>query len=291
MKSGLTFEESDEKCVVVCLECIKKDYVVRQAENIEIVLQYTKSLQKLTEYNKELDLKNKQLELKMNHLERRITDLKDNLKQEILNEMKIEESPNNADNCMNHSISNDIPTVEASNSSMTEEDIMNIIREQKERENRKLNLCIHGLPELGDDRNNIRRICSDNLNLSAEDISKIVSTRRIGAFNISKARNTIVTLNCAATRARILSNSFKLKDGDNVASKVFVTPDFTRLQQKLNYELRKEVRERVKNGENITLKRNRIIYRNISPSASASHTPICRHTPICPLPSSALPEA
>ena len=68
-------------------------------------------------------------------------------------------------------LTNEIP--KTNNIEFNEEKIIRIIHEDKEREKRKMNICIKGVPNMGNDCNFIRDLCSSKLGLSNEEAKNI----------------------------------------------------------------------------------------------------------------------
>lgn len=145
--------------------------------------------------------------------------------------------------------------------------IVEIVREERDMERRKFNLCVFGLCESPEvqDRELFNNICSEKLGILLDPVASPVScTKRIGSANTTKPRILIVTLNCLSLKNEILKNAPKLKDivfpGSN--AKVFISPDQTKLQREQRKTLRIELKARLENGENVMISQNKIVPRN-----------------------------
>ena len=114
--------------------------------------------------------------------------------------------------------------------------LIKVVKEDRRRFSRRLNICIRGLPYSGDDEKSFLSLCQLHLGLDPTLIAKsIVSLNRVGDTGCLKPRVLIVKLNCQNTRKIILRNSYKLKDFLScVGTKVFVSPDFSRAQLWIN---------------------------------------------------------
>ena len=114
--------------------------------------------------------------------------------------------------------------------------LIKIVKEDRKRFSRCLNICIRGLPYSGDDEKSFLSLCQFQLNLDPDLVANsIVSLNRVGNTGCLKPRVLIIKLNCRNTRKTILRNSYKLKNFiSSAGTNVFVSPDFTRAQLLIN---------------------------------------------------------
>ena len=114
--------------------------------------------------------------------------------------------------------------------------LIKIVKEDRKRFSRCLNICIRGLPYSGDDEKSFLSLCQFQLNLDPDLVANsIVSLTRVGNTGCLKPRVLIIKLNCRNTRKTILRNSYKLKNFiSSAGTNVFVSPDFTRAQLLIN---------------------------------------------------------
>merc|ERR1712074_227228 len=105
--------------------------------------------------------------------------------------------------------------------------LIKVVKEDRKRFSRRLNICIRGLPSSGDDEQSFLRLCQLHLDLDPTLIANsIVNVNRVGDTGCLKPRVLIVKLNCLNRRKIILRNSYKLKNfiscaGTNVWSGFF----------------------------------------------------------------------
>ena len=114
--------------------------------------------------------------------------------------------------------------------------LIKIVKEDRKRFSRCLNICIRGLPYSGDDEKSFLSLCQFQLNLDPDLVANsIVSLNRVGNTGCLKPRVLIIKLNCRNTRKTILRNSYKLKNFiSSAGTNVFLSPDFSRAQLLIN---------------------------------------------------------
>ena len=128
------------------------------------------------------------------------------------------------------------------------------INEIQDRQRRKANLIVFGLPESEkEDRNEknveetekFEALCKDNLGLK----TKVKTATRLGPFADNQARprpieRTVQSQDC---RNKILKAAIKLKDTeDDIAKKIFINKDMTLLERTEDQKLRKERNTKIK---------------------------------------------
>ena len=98
-------------------------------------------------------------------------------------------------------------------------EIRDIIREKRDMESRKLNLCVFNFPQSENDKSSFIDLCTTKLNLGHDELSAgMVETRRIDSApmldNSGRPRPSImiVSLSTYALKTKILKNAPKLRD-------------------------------------------------------------------------------
>ena len=147
--------------------------------------------------------------------------------------------------------------------------------ELQEREKRKFNVLIRGVPEVlesapnSDDTVKVRvNLFQRAMGIPADQIpaNAIVSTRRVGRPSQDYPRHIIVTLDSIKTKIMILKAAPNLRgkaldnDGPHRPSfGLFVSPDYTKMQQEQQKCLRDEVKRRRAVGERVKIFRDRVV--------------------------------
>ena len=153
--------------------------------------------------------------------------------------------------------------------------LIKVVKEDRKRFSRRLNICIRGLPYSGDDEKSFLSLCQLHLGLDPTLISKtIISLNRVGDTGCLKPRVLIVKLNCQNTRKIILRNSYKLKDFLScVGTKVFVSPDFSRAQLWINSRNKqtKHSRAQIQTSQHSSEQRSTTVRSSISSDAPKHH--------------------
>ena len=137
------------------------------------------------------------------------------------------------------------------------------VHEAQERQKRRKYLIVSGLPEpttespderTEKDKETIESIAEE---LGVDDVDpECVS--RIGRMDPSKPR--LLRFKCSGMESKmdLLRNSRKLRDCPKF-QKVFVNPDLTAMQRKLNASLRAELKARRDAGEKVMIRRGRVV--------------------------------
>ena len=150
--------------------------------------------------------------------------------------------------------------------------------ELQEREKRKFNVLIRGVPEVlesapnSDDTVKVRvNLFQRAMGIPADQIpaNAIVSTRRVGRPSQDYPRHIIVTLDSIKTKIMILKAAPNLRgkaldnDGPHRPSfGLFVSPDYTKMQQEQQKCLRDEVKRRRAVGERVKIFRDQVVVVN-----------------------------
>ena len=152
---------------------------------------------------------------------------------------------------------------------LLKENQANIFSELEDRERRKTNLIITGLPECTHGSVEERKRWDEqkidalfkaltNLNCNAVD-----AVHRIGKMNSSLPRLMRVICRDTSTKLTLLRKAKDLRRLPEYRN-VFVNPDFTPIQQKEQRLLREELKERRSSGENVIIHRGKVVTRNFS---------------------------
>ena len=156
----------------------------------------------------------------------------------------------------------DVKTVETTLNSVKHE-VQEAIREQQDRNERKLNLVVSGMPESkgNEELNDITLVNEIHSKLDVKPISSF-KIRRLGKKG-TKPRPTLIQYQEAdhETRATILRNAKKLRNvnKENCISTVFVNPDLTYKEREESWKLRQELKRRRENGEELIIRRGAIV--------------------------------
>ncbi len=140
----------------------------------------------------------------------------------------------------------------------------NILAEVEDRDRRKANLILSGLPEREDgsaeerkegDMLTVKTLFSVLDNSKTEAVSAVF---RIGKVTSSKPRLLKVICRDTESKRALLSKSKDLRNKAQYRN-VFLNPDMTPLQQALNKRLREELRARRNLGEDVTIRHGKVV--------------------------------
>ena len=142
-----------------------------------------------------------------------------------------------------------------------------IVAEQKEKEKRQLNLILHNFKESleeepsnrkKDDVNGARSLFSEYIGVEAT----VTNAIRIGKKGV-KPRLLKVSVSNLEDKISILRGKMKLRNEGNpdYIKSVFITADYTPLEQKKNKILREKLNDMNKDGNNYIIKNGRIVLR------------------------------
>ena len=189
---------------------------------------------RLNNENMQLVEQNKTLTERLNMVENQIKSLKNDIKDEIIRELSVlTPAPDNVSRPV------------GSNDRDMHSTIFSCLKEQRDIEARKNNLCVHNLPEVDSTSSEIEifaKFVADNIGVSENETKNaIVSIKRLGKVR-ETPRLMIVAFNDGNKRKELLKNANKLKDYRTpTEKKVFIMPDMTKNQivenKKLNDEL------------------------------------------------------
>ena len=197
--------------------------------------------------------------MRMDNLETQFRSFKAELKTDILQELR-RDSPT--------------PTVNNSMQSVNEQ-VLACLREEKEREKRRLNLCLRNVPEAdssANDRAQVFDLFRSNLGVNPTELnSGIANMKRIGDQSDDRPRIIIIECSNADFKMNLLRNAFKFKNYSLPNNKkVFLAPDMTKKQLEDDRKLRDELTARRSNGEDLIIRRGKIIVR---PTRSGTQIP------------------
>ena len=219
---------------------------------------------KLKEYE-ELDVKNR-----LSAIEKVIQE----------NNLDDEHPPLPAINAATKQIQKDLTT-----QAVTTKKINTNIEEEKRKAIRSKNLIVYGMPEtpnltpqelMRSDFHKIRLIYSDRVDLTANDLTSIA---RLGYKNTDKIRPIRLTFADEQKRKEILINNKSLLiEGDNMPNcdcklggkhiHINVTTDKTKQEREHENQLREELKERRNKGDDVIIKRGKIVNRNDMPATT-----------------------
>ena len=293
-QTGVTLREEDKFTVICCFSCMRTTYLTQAAKVNDLKLKITATIKEnvgIKLANDAISKINSDLEEDVARLKHEVAEIRNKVKTEILDEVKQLIETNVKSTVKNEvledlkplilkvpvaSIDSDDPHIELNNENpkinnieLNEEKIIRIIQEDKEKEKRKMNICVKGVPNMGDDCIFIRDLCTSKLGLCNEEVKNIVATRRIGKGNDSSHRNLIATLNCPYTRRKILKNASKLKDLNDSFKYIYISRDLTPSEQLKNYELRNQLRNNKALKDNES-QRSVSVANNIAPIATTA---------------------
>ena len=224
-----------------CLTC-KNLFVALKTQNSELT-------------NKVSLLKNNNasLQTRVGMMEEQFERLKRDIKNEILTEMR--QQPNST----------------APQISSISEQVQAMVTEERDREKRKLNLCIFNMSETSeeatDELTNLKGFLHAKLDISQGEINPaLTKVIRIGTRSNDKARAMILTCANSDIKRKILKNAYKLKSFRTDANKkVFIVPDMTKVQREDDKKLKDELWRRRNQGEEVTIRRGKIVQSSRNP--------------------------
>ena len=217
--------------------------------------------ERLKTANSQLVQENESLRRRLENLENQFSTFKTELKQEILRELKSDSPPQ--------------PTIQ---SQPLNEQVLACIREEKDRERRRLNLCLRNVPETdstSNDHAQVITLFTSTLGVNGNEVNGgIKNIKRVGTQSGDRPRIIIIECSNYDLKRKLLQNSFKLKNynGPTNDKKVFLTPDMTKKQLEDDRNLRDELWSRRNNGENVFIRRGEIVSRTAPTAAPTPPT-------------------
>ena len=186
----------------------------------------------------------------------------------------IQDQINQADN------SNENPTLE----SLTASQVKKAADEFQEIERRKHNVIVWGLPEKGDDKNDLIMFANNaHYSLRPMHSENILSAERLGRSAPNKTRMLKVKLDTAETKKNLL-NLHRLRRADLESPKIFIRPDLTKQQQESDKRLREEWAALGK--DKFTIRRGRIVPRidttRVQRTTNCGSTNTAPSSQVCP---------
>ena len=148
----------------------------------------------------------------------------------------------------------------------TGKDLSMICDELRERDIRKNNIMISGLLEPTSGSVAERALedlqkCKDVFRTIGKSEISIERVSRIGRPRNDNKRLLRVVLMDPKQRIEVLRESKLLRESP-LYSRLYVKADLTRLEREVQFRLRKEVRERKMNGEDVIISRGKVVIRN-----------------------------
>ena len=242
-----------------------------------------KDLVKLSQKQTELEIELNELKMHVDENKKSIKDI-ENLKvaerlskiEEIIESNKLNEEfpPLPAMNEAAKKMQEDLATQQNTTNKLSTD-----IQEEKLKEIKKSNLIIYGVPEstenaedqMIEDFNTLRQLYHNRVELNTEDISSII---RLGRKKENQIRPIRITFLEFTKRREVLVNNNGLRlEGDGYKEckckinpgkhlHVNITTDKTQQERDAENQLREEMRTRRINGEDVTIKRGKIVKRN-----------------------------
>ena len=182
-----------------------------------------------------------------------------------------------------NSVTKRLEIVEKKLEGSVKKEIGSALNEQVDIEKRKLNLVVFNLPEpententvwdidtkVAKDTKEISRIIKDNLKIHISD-NTIVNARRLGTLDTTsdsakngtpKPRPLKITFSDITKKRDLLTAAKKLRScEDDIANRLYINPDLTPEQRKLDQKLRQEMwRRRTENKENVIIRKGEIV--------------------------------
>ena len=180
-----------------------------------------------------------------------------------------------------NSVKDRLDKVEKKLQGSVHKEIGSAINERTDIERRKLNLIVFNLPEIDDPTNtawdlpekitkdieSVTKILEEELKIEIEHEELVIDARRLGG----KAKETEpgkkpnprplkIVFKDMAKKREVLSAAKNLRKSANpIANKLFINPDLTEAQRKLDKELREKMWQRRSNGENVIIRRGEIV--------------------------------
>ena len=143
--------------------------------------------------------------------------------------------------------------------------VASMLQEEREKDRRKLNLIIHGIPESTceiplERKEHDTKLVVEMLNQHLKTETSIEDIVRLGKKDSTKQWLLNISIPSLAVKKTILRNSSKLRDvpDPDWIKKVFITPDLTQEQSK---ELRKQLAELNSSGKKYRIKNEAIVRR------------------------------
>ena len=236
--------------------------------------------------NKAVDTKMQEVKSKQDNFEKKLADseAKNNDRfTAIENELRNKDINNHVQNDEEthtklQSMITDIRKSESSMENKIKDEVRMYLDSQSEKDKKKKNIIIHRLEESQDkeeDQNErdkvdvLKIIATTNPELVAELQTSLLEDKKIKRLgrkdkDSTKIRPIRVILPDEETKEEILHNCYNLQESS--FKHISVQQDLTKEEQKKNYKLRQEVRERNNNGENVCLYKGEIILKDDHPN-------------------------
>ena len=174
---------------------------------------------------------------------KKLMNLQDRLRQ-------LESSPGNKSAYSKNTGNSAPPASFTSDVSIITSTVTSLLKEEREREERKLNILINGIPESTTESPTDRK--AHDIKQVSEIFSELLEVKttveeavRLGKRDSSRKRLIKVSVSSLAVKTAVLRNNFKLrsKSDPDWVKRVFITPDLTPKEQIESGELRKRLAE------------------------------------------------
>ena len=199
-------------------------------------------------------------------------------------------------------VKNEVETLKTTISNIVKKEIFDGLGERQEIERRKMNLVVYGLPEpdidqsiawdtdkkVQHDTDTVRNIFVNELGAALSPREGIVDSRRLGKKTDDRPRPLKLVFNNMEAKRFVLVNAKNLRNStDPIGKKLFVNPDLTPSQRKIQHELREEMWKQRENGKNAIISKGKIIeasvevnkVRKVKPTTSKSTVTTQNRTP------------
>ena len=217
---------------------------------------------KQNDFEKRMDESEKQYEERFTKLEKELKDKQTNQSSEKNNEDSHEKL---------QSMIHEIKDTEVNMEKRIKDEVKMYMDQQQEKDKRKMNLIIHRLEETQDNEaDQCKRDKTDVLKIIATTNPELISELqdhllegkkifRLGTKepNATRPRPIKVILPDEEIKIDIFKGCVNLKN--SVFNHVSIQSDLTKVEQEANFQLRKECRERIDQGEKVCIYRGKII--------------------------------
>lgn len=147
----------------------------------------------------------------------------------------------------------------------TEKAIAGVFDDFLDKEKRKLNIVVHNIPEpqgetyaqrVDHDKSTFKEVIREGMRLNVN----VTKAFRVGKVGLERPRLLVVGLENAEVKMEVLKMAPQLRSTDRY-SNVYITPDLTWKEREEGRKLREELKRRTNAGEDLTIRRGRIVKR------------------------------
>jgi len=143
-------------------------------------------------------------------------------------------------------------------------DVTEAINEYREREYRKCNIILHNVPESNKENGGERKADDiawiEKLGNELQCTIPVKEAIRLGKKRLVKPRLLKVVLDSVRAKRNILTETGKLRNGNEEYKNIYITPDQSLKEREANRLLRAELKRRTDGGEqNLVIKNGKIV--------------------------------